>query len=78
MDDSEDTEMTEHLNSDNEGEKKLGKNGGDIYLPGQPLKEDEELVCDESAYVMLHEVNAGKISPHVVSDIALMVLLTKL
>jgi len=31
-----------------------------IYLPGQPLKEDEELVCDESAYVMLHEVHAGK------------------
>lgn len=66
MENSEDIEMTDHLNSDNEDEKKHG-----IYLPGQPLKEDEELVCDESAYVMLHEVHAGKIPLHVVLDITL-------
>ena len=42
-------------NCQTEDEKKV-----QIYLPGQPLKEDEELVCDESAYVMLHEVHAGK------------------
>jgi hypothetical protein len=73
MDDNEDIEMTEHLNSDNESEKKSEEKKHEIYLPGQPLKEDEELVCDESTYVMLHEVHAGKILLHVVSDIALMV-----
>lgn len=29
------------------------------YLPGQPLKEDEQLVCDQSAYVMLHQAQTG-------------------
>lgn len=29
------------------------------YLPGQPLKEDEHLVCDQSAYVMLHQAQTG-------------------
>ncbi|XP_041987597.1 glutamate-rich WD repeat-containing protein 1 [Aricia agestis] len=30
-----------------------------IYLPDQPLKEDEHLVCDQSAYVMLHQAQTG-------------------
>lgn len=30
-----------------------------VYLPGQPLNSDEELVCDPSAYIMLHEANSG-------------------
>lgn len=30
-----------------------------VYLPGKPLKEGEELVCDESAYVMLHQAHTG-------------------
>lgn len=30
-----------------------------IYLPGEPLKEGEELVYDPTAYVMLHEAHAG-------------------
>lgn len=29
------------------------------YLPGQPIKEDEQLVCDQSAYVMLHQAQTG-------------------
>lgn len=28
----------------------------EVYLPGKPLEKDEELVCDESAYIMLHQV----------------------
>ncbi|CAH2091321.1 unnamed protein product [Euphydryas editha] len=30
-----------------------------IYLPDQPLKEDEHLICDQSAYVMLHQAQTG-------------------
>jgi ribosome assembly protein RRB1 len=55
MDVVDDVKVGRHGNSDNEGEEKDA-----TYLPGQPLKEDEELVCDESVYVMLHEVHTGK------------------
>jgi hypothetical protein len=61
MNKAEDVEMGESGNSNNDGEEKAA-----TYLPGQPLKEDEELVCDESVYVMLHEVNTGKNLLHVV------------
>ncbi|XP_013099644.1 glutamate-rich WD repeat-containing protein 1 [Stomoxys calcitrans] len=30
-----------------------------VYLPSKPLSADEELVCDESAYVMLHQASTG-------------------
>lgn len=30
-----------------------------VYLPGQPLEEGEELVCDQSAYLMLHQARTG-------------------
>lgn len=30
-----------------------------VYLPAQPLKEGEELVCDQSAYIMLHQAQSG-------------------
>lgn len=44
-----------------EGDKNSdGENKGPLtYLPGQPLKEDERLVCDHSAYVMLHQAQTG-------------------
>lgn len=32
----------------------------EVYLPHKPLKRNEELVCDQSAYVMLREVQTGK------------------
>lgn len=31
-----------------------------VYLPGQSLRNDEVLEHDPSAYVMLHEANAGE------------------
>lgn len=31
----------------------------DVYIPGQKLEDGEELECDESAYVMLHQAHTG-------------------
>lgn len=42
--------------SEDDGEN---NDGPQTYLPGQPLKEDEHLVCDQSAYVMLHQAQTG-------------------
>ncbi|EDW85694.1 uncharacterized protein Dwil_GK23014 [Drosophila willistoni] len=52
----EDAESDMEPESDDEGESKQVK---EVYLPGQKLAEDEELVCDESAYVMLHQASTG-------------------
>lgn len=30
-----------------------------VCYPGKPLEENEELVCNESAYVMLHQAHTG-------------------
>lgn len=30
-----------------------------FFFSGKPLDADEELVCDESAYVMLHQARTG-------------------
>ncbi|XP_068618466.1 glutamate-rich WD repeat-containing protein 1 [Battus philenor] len=49
--DSENDEMDEGSNNEDNQPK--------TYLPGQPLKDDEHLVCDQSAYVMLHQAQTG-------------------
>jgi ribosome assembly protein RRB1 len=30
-----------------------------VYLPGQPMQSDEQLECDETAYVFLHQAQTG-------------------
>ena len=40
-----------------EGDKNVHQNK--IYLPGNPMEEDEELVCDNEAYWMYHQAQTG-------------------
>lgn len=46
---------------DEQGDDAMDNEGanGQVYLPGRKLNNDEELVCDESAYVMLHQAHTG-------------------
>lgn len=61
MDDLSETPMEESSSeSDDDGESNDDNDDRPkTYLPGQPIKEYERLVCDESAYVMLHQAQTG-------------------
>ena len=55
-------ESEENWESENETEEEEVEHDKkkDVYLPHKPLRHNEELVCDESAYIMLREVQTGK------------------
>lgn len=61
---------TEQQSSDSESEESMDESKEqpeveendarpNVYLPGQPLQDGEELVCDQSAYIMLHQAQSG-------------------
>lgn len=60
MDDEDmENDSDQSVSSDEEDENEEGDANREVYLPGKPLEEGEELVCDESAYVMLHQARTG-------------------
>lgn len=72
MSEVQDVEMNSDSDSDESMEEDEEKQEGipdpsedpndnrpNVYLPGVPLKEGEELVCDQSAYLMLHQAQSG-------------------
>lgn len=64
MSDAESMDIIEEENDsqveDEESESKADNDSDkEVYLPGKPLAEGEELICDQSAYVMLHQAQTG-------------------
>ena len=50
---------------DNENEAE-GSATSKVYLPGQEIADDEELVCEDSAYVMYHQAQTGNTSKQMI------------
>lgn len=63
--DDEDMEndSDQSVSTDDEDDKNDNESTTDgkreVYLPGKELDVGEELVCDESAYIMLHQARTG-------------------
>lgn len=49
----------EAMEINTEAGDKEREQSNEVYLPGKPLGEGEELVCDQTAYVMLHQAQTG-------------------
>ncbi|KAI4470715.1 glutamate-rich wd repeat-containing protein 1 [Holotrichia oblita] len=54
IDEENDSQMEEE-----ERNARVDDSDKEVYLPGKPLAEGEELVCDQTAYVMLHQAQTG-------------------
>lgn len=52
-------EAMEVISEDGDAEDPENTTPEEVYLPGKPLEEGEQLVCDQSAYVMLHQAQTG-------------------
>lgn len=66
-DDASDSDDSVSTDEENDAQE---TDGQDVYLPGKPIEAGEELVCDESAYVMLHQARTGApcLSFDIISD----------
>lgn len=54
------SDSNDSVSSEDENEGDAKETGAqEVYLPGKPLEAGEELVCDDSAYVMLHQARTG-------------------
>ena len=62
FDDDDEMEDIEEENEEN-GDEEMNEESGEkkIYLPGDPIAEGEELVFDESAYMMYHQAQTGTV-----------------
>merc|ERR1712002_1281135 len=65
-DEEEEVEEEEHIEEDSsdkeeadEKEDESNKDKNEIYLPGKPMDEGEELTFDKSAYLMYHAATTG-------------------
>ncbi len=47
----------EEMDADGESGEASGE--AKVFLPGDSVAENEELVCDESAYIMYHQAQTG-------------------
>lgn len=56
---NDDDDDSSDEDADESNNKSTTVNKSEVYLPSKPLDADEELVCDESAYVMLHQAKTG-------------------
>ncbi|EDV38198.2 uncharacterized protein Dana_GF13839 [Drosophila ananassae] len=54
-----DVESDSDSDVNDENAASSSKQPREVYLPGKTLADDEELVCDESAYLMLHQASTG-------------------